>query len=173
MNNDELAKQLHEGQAKHTYFLMLMAASAIAFAVQKTTGRALQWSMIPLGLATLAWAISFFAGSRNRQYFLSNLYANAALLEIQTGEHPEIGAHPQKIEAATAGVMQAMQSNSKLCNFWFKLQFRMLIAGALLFVAWHITEMHALTKQEKAIPNKALEETSDSARSAESEAPQG
>jgi hypothetical protein len=136
-----LSKQLAEAQSKYTYFLLAVAASAIALVVQRTTGQSLNWNMIPIGLAVACWAGSFFSGCRNRAYFSSTLYANAAFLQIQDGTHPNVPSHPDAVKAASQGVREAAESNSSIANFWGHLQFRLLVLGAICFLVWHIIEM--------------------------------
>jgi len=136
-----LSKQLAETQSKYTYFLLAVAASAIALSVQRTTGLPLSSSVIPLGLAVACWAGSFFAGCRNRGYFSSTLYANAALLQVQDGTHPGVPRHPDAVAAAAEGVREAAEHNSSMANFWGHLQFRLLVLGAICFFVWHIIEM--------------------------------
>ena len=58
----EMHKQHRTGQDKYIYFLLAVAASGIAFSVEKTTGLKLNWSMLPLGAAVILWAISFYFG---------------------------------------------------------------------------------------------------------------
>ena len=113
-----LSKQLVEVQSKYTYFLLAVAASAIALAVQRTTGSPLTSNMMPLGLAVACWAGSFFAGCRNRAYFSSTLYANAALLQIKDSTHPVVPRHPDTVAAAAEGVRTAAEHNSSMANFW-------------------------------------------------------
>ncbi len=137
----EIAKQLHDAQAKYTYFILAVAASGIALAVQRTTGDALSWIHLPLGLAVLSWAASFFAGCRNRDYFSTTLFANLAGLQLEDGTHPETPSHPQARATAYEGVRQAAESNSASASFWGKMQFRLLVLGALFFLAWHVIEM--------------------------------
>ena len=136
-----LSKQLVEAQTKYIYFLLAVAASAIALAIQRTTGRALTLNMIPLGIAVLSWSGSFFAGCRNRAYFSSTLYANAALIKAQEGTHPDVPNPPDAIAAAVNGIREAAENNSSMANFWGHLQFRLLIFGAICFLVWHIIEM--------------------------------
>ena len=142
---NQLAQQLNDAHSKYTYFLLAIAASAVAFAVQKTTGRPLVWSMLPLGIAVLLWACSFLAGCRNRAYFCSTIYANLALLQLQDGTHTESPEGPQAVAAACKGVQSAAESNSSATNLWGKLQFRLLVLGAVFFLVWHVLEMGSRT----------------------------
>ena len=120
---------------------MAFAAAAVAYAIKLTSGSVLSFSMIPLGLAIFSWGISFFFGCRKLNYSHATLYSNALLLEIQRGIHPETGAHPQMIAAASEGIREALKSNNDKITFYGKWQFRFLIIGSLLFLTWHIIEM--------------------------------
>ena len=137
----QVAQQLHESQGKYIYFLLGIAAAAIALSVQRTTGSPLTWRMILLGLAVLSWAGSFFAGCRNRAYFNSGLYANVDFLQLQDGSHPQLPSHPDAVAGACEGVRRAAEQHSVSGSFWANLQFRLLVLGALLFLAWHVFEM--------------------------------
>jgi len=137
----DTAKQLREEQGKYTYFLLAAAASCIALAVQRTTGSVLAWSHLPLGLAVVCWAGSFWAGCYNRRYFSSTLYANVALLQLEDGSHPDQPDHPILVRAAMEGVMNAAEKSSTAANRWGQWQFRLLVSGALLFLLWHVLQM--------------------------------
>lgn len=138
-----ITEQLHEAQGKYVYFLLAVAASAIAFVVQKTEGKALTLDLIPLGVAVLLWAGSFTAGCFNRAYFGSTLFANINLLNLQDRTHPDLPPR-QYVEAACEGVREAAQKNSASASFWGRWQFRLLIAGAIFFLAWHVLQMAAI-----------------------------
>ena len=61
--SDENLRQLHDqlrtAQDKYTYFMLAAAASAVAFAVTRTDGLLLSWSMVPLGLAVTGQVPAF------------------------------------------------------------------------------------------------------------------
>lgn len=65
----ELRSQLHTTQSKYTYFLLFIAASAIALVIKTTENDILSLSFIPLFLALLLWGYSFYCGC---QYVISN-----------------------------------------------------------------------------------------------------
>jgi hypothetical protein len=136
-----LATQLAEAQSKYVYFLLAVTASAIALVVQRTTGHCLNWNILPLGVAVLCWAVSFFAGCRNRLYFNVHLITNAALLQVQDGTHPDVPNQPGAIVEATQGIKDAVEFNSSKAKLWADSQFNFLVAGAILFLTWHILEM--------------------------------
>jgi hypothetical protein len=146
-NNEifELYKQHQTNQDKYTYFLLATAAAAIAFAVQKTEGLLLSWWLLPVGVAIVSWGASFFFGCKNIIWVQTAIYANYNLLQLKRGVHPEQPPHPQLSEAAIQGVDSALASNVSNAKFYAIWQFRTLILGALLFIAWRVLEMARAT----------------------------
>jgi hypothetical protein len=133
-----LYHNLTQSQQKYTYFLLAAAAAGIGLAVRVTSDATLHWSLIPLAGAVLAWGVSFVQGCIHVMYTQSNMYANAELLHVQRGEHPEAGTHPQLVQAAADGIKAAMESNAKWSGWHAKGQFALLVFGAILFVGWHV-----------------------------------
>ncbi len=145
MTNDnirEVFRAHREAQNKYIYFLLAAAAAAIAFAVNKTSAVALARSQVPLALAVLSWGLSFFTGTRHLAYVSSTLYANADLLKVENGQHPEVGGDPQRMAAAGEGIRSAIEWNSERANRLAHWQFRFLVVGAVLYVAWHVLKMY-------------------------------
>ena len=141
----ELQKSHTAAQDKYTYFLFAAAGAAIGFAVQKTDGLSLSWWLLPVAAATISWALSFYCGCRNLHWVSAATSANYSLLQLRAGSHPQ-QPHPQLVEAATAGVMSALESNTKRAKVFGDWQFRLLILGAVFFIAWRILEMLRITK---------------------------
>lgn len=141
----EVYRALRESQSKYTYFLLAAAGAAIGFALTQTQNIGISCSQIPLGIAVILWGLSFYFGCRRLAYVNSTLYANSALLNIESGQHPEVGNHPQHMQAASEGVRQAIESNSEIANKLGHWQFRTLIAGAVFYVSWHVLEMYLRT----------------------------
>jgi hypothetical protein len=129
-------------QVRHTYFLLTAAGAGIALAMNQTHGVTLVWSQIPLGLAVSSWALSFFCGCRYVNYISSTLYANWDLLRVQVGEHPAVGRDPARAAAASEGIRLAIDDNSRKVSGFANWQFRFLIGGGVLYVAWHVLEMY-------------------------------
>jgi hypothetical protein len=102
--------------------------------------------MILLAIAVLCWIGSIASGLRNRAYVLSTLWGNINILQMQAGHDPEVGRNPQYIAAATAGGMSGLQKNVKKASLYWTLQFRLLLAGGVFFLAWHIVDMFAVAK---------------------------
>jgi len=136
----EVFKHLREGQDKYTYFMLTAAGGAVALAINQTQGAALKWPQVPLGAAVLCWGLSFFCGARHLTYVNSTLFANLALLRVESGNDPR-AQHPLEIQAAGLGIRDAIESNSNHASTYAKMQFRLLAGGALLYVVWHVLEM--------------------------------
>lgn len=136
-----LYKAHQTGKEKYTYFLLAAAGAAIGFAVQKTEGLKMSWWLLPVALATASWAASFFFGCKNLSWVQSSIYANFNLLQLKQGSHPEQPPHPELVAAALSGVTIALESNGKKAQFYGVWQFRLLVTGALLFIAWRVLEM--------------------------------
>lgn len=145
MNGDpevEVYRALRESQNRYTYFILAAAGGAIALAVNQTQTAELAWSQVPLAVAVLLWGLSFFFGCRHLAYVSSNLYANSALFQVARGEHPRAGSHPQMIAAATEGIRKAIDSNNEKATRYGRLQFWLLVAGAVAYLIWHVLEMY-------------------------------
>jgi hypothetical protein len=138
----ELYKQHATGQDKYTYFLLAAAASALAFAIQKTDGLMISWWLLPAAAAALSWSISFFFGCKNLIWVQTAVYANYNLLSLKRGVHPEQPPQPQLVQAAISGVEKALDSNVKNAQFYAQWQFRSLVLGGVFFLVWHITELY-------------------------------
>jgi hypothetical protein len=133
-----LHRQHREGQDKYTYFLLAVTASAVAFSVQKTEAAVITWSLIPMALAIISWGISFYFGCKNLIFVQIAISANYTILQLDAGVHP--GQPPQGVwlEAARRGTNEALTSNIQNAMYYATWQFRLLIAGAGLFLIWHI-----------------------------------
>lgn len=141
----EVYRAHREAQIRYVYFLLAAAWAAIGFAVNQTTGKTLAWSQIPLAGAALSWGLSFVCGIRHLQYGSAIMYANMDLLRVQSGQHPEVGAHPERIAAASEGIRKAIEDNNNRSNRLAHLQFTSLILGAVLYIGWHVLEMYLRT----------------------------
>ena len=133
----EIYKATREGQDKYTYFLLAGAGAAIAFAVTQSQTATLTWSKLPLALAVLSWAFSFYAGCRQLRDVTIVLQQNYDLLRIEEGLHPQFPNHPQVV----AIIEEAVRETADKSGRWGARQFRFLVAGAVFYVLWHVTEM--------------------------------
>jgi hypothetical protein len=141
----EIHRALRESQNKHTYFLLAVVGAAIALVINQTQSASLSWSQLPLAAAVLAWALSFLFGYRNRAYVSSGLHTNAALFNVNAGRHKLAGTNPEAIQVARETLNEIFEDQSSKANRFANLQFRFLVAGAILYVAWHVLEMYLRT----------------------------
>lgn len=147
--SDDRVKYLHEqattAQSKYSYFLLAGAAAAIALALKQTESAQLHWRQLPLALALICWALSFFFGCRFLAWVQATLHANITLLLVEQGEYPNLPAHPDLRRAAAEGVRSAAEANAEGANRNARRQFRWLVGGSISFIAWHLLEMIART----------------------------
>ena len=136
----ELHKQHRESQSKYTYFILAVAASAIAFAVQKTSGSTYTWFQLPLGGAITFWSLSFYYGCRNIDWVQTAVMANQSLLSLYDGVHPEQPETNEETKIAIAGTMKALMLNVETAKKCGDRQFNYLVIGAILFILWHLLD---------------------------------
>ena len=137
----QLSALIEQSRRKYDYFLMAFAGSCIALCVGRTTGVEPRWDMVLVGLGVLCWAFSILSGVWAIRYSQSCLETNMAVLQVQRGVHPKAGKHPQLIEAASEGLRSAYDYNQGKESFYSRGQLYMLIAGAALFLIWHVVDM--------------------------------
>ncbi|SYZ72970.1 conserved membrane hypothetical protein [Candidatus Zixiibacteriota bacterium] len=137
----ELYKQLGHEQNKYVYFMLAAAASAMGFAIQKTTGMRVAWALVPIGIAIVLWSISFYYGSLNRIATNAVLHANLDLLKLYGKVHERQPPTTQTTEIAIKSTEEKLSiENEKAARYGIR-QFRFLIAGGIAFLIWHIIEM--------------------------------
>lgn len=139
---NELWRQHRLGQDKYTYFLLAVSASAIAFAIQKTEGRAPALDLCVVGAAALCWGLSFYFGCKNLVWVQTALYTNFSLLQLQNGTHPKQPDSVDELFIAIEATRSATNSHVEKVRGYAIWQFRFLILGALLFIAWHVWSIY-------------------------------
>lgn len=139
---DEVLRHLHQqhssAQQQATYFLMAAAASAVAFAVQKSGDAILSMPLILLGLATILWGVSFYLGMRHLSYIQSATMSNYFLIQLHDGVHPKQPKSAEELQFATRVTGAAVERKTELaaqCGTW---QVRLFLIGSIFFVAWHV-----------------------------------
>lgn len=137
----ELFRQYRTHQQKYIYFLLAADVACVALSVKRTTSMPLQWAMIPLGLATICWMVSFWAGCRMLREHGSALLNNIQLIRVNKGTHPGAGTNPEAQRIGREKLEQFIERSGASAVLLGKAQFILLVAGALFYVAWHITEM--------------------------------
>lgn len=141
MSESELTHlhQLHcSSQEQACYFLLAAAASAVAFAVQKTGDATLSWQLMVLGVATALWGGSFFCGVKHLQFVQAALHSNYALLQLAKGVHPKQPSHLQEFQIATDVTREWVGRHSSKAGVYSTWQLRLLLIGSIFFLAWHV-----------------------------------
>jgi len=145
MANDEARSSLYKahqaGQEKYTYFLLAAAGAAVGFAVQKTEGMKLSWWLLPVAGAILSWGISFICGCKNIQWAHAAISSNATMLELYAGIHPRQPAYAEETAVAIDITRASLASSGRWADFHGKWQMRLLVLGAVFFIAWRVGEM--------------------------------
>jgi len=121
----ELKQKYAQAEEKYSYFLLAVAASAVAFAVQKTEAAKLTWTLFPMALAVIAWGASFYFGCRHLVFAQNTMISNYELLT-------------RKDKATIKSAQEDLYSDIKNANCSKELQFLTLILGAIFFLIWHI-----------------------------------
>ena len=124
----EVYRQFRTAQDKICYFLLAVAASAIALTIRRTETVIFSWYLIPLGLAVLSWMVSFYSGVMFLMYMASGLFANYK--RLVTGEEM---------------LNQVIGHNSERMKLFAKIQFLLLIIGVVFYIIWHLIEMYNRT----------------------------
>ncbi len=76
-------------------------------------------------------------------YIHTGLYANAGLVQLQTGTHPEsVSYSPPMVEAAIEGTRRAMEGSANKAAKFGNAQFYFLVVGGIFYFCWHILEMY-------------------------------
>lgn len=116
--------------SKHRYFLLGIAASAIAFAFHETADRALTPSLAVIGAAILAWAASFGCGLKanvlTQHAILLNRNVNRAESKREVPD-----SWVEKVRGALSSTMVSLKS-------YFNWQMYFLPIGAVLYLTGHI-----------------------------------
>jgi len=141
----EIFKVLREAHDKYTYFMLAAVGAAITVVLNRTQSAQLEWSQVPLAVAVVAWGLSFYFGTRRLHYGHLSLGMNAELLKVLAGEHPKVGPNQQMIQMARAALIEDMGRLASRATRSERLQFSLLMIGAMSYICWHILEMYLRT----------------------------
>ena len=126
----------HDALTRYTYFLNAACAAGIAISIQLTTGKPLSWSMLPLGIAVASWGAGFLFGVNVLISRLKIMNLNRQRIEVQSGAvaHTE----PTRYVDVCRDLMDQQGRRAFNSDKW---QLRLIVAGAVAFITWHILEM--------------------------------
>ena len=133
--------RLHvEGYSRFVYFLLGVAALAIAFAVHQTRGQALEWTHAPIGVAVTCWAASFACGLSGLGRRQNVLRGNLEMAKLQQGlAAPPVAS--ASIDMAAAALREAIETESGSVARRFRWQQYLLSAGPVSYLAGHVWAM--------------------------------
>ncbi len=124
---------------------MAIAASAIAFSIQKVENRIFEWSLLPLGFAILSWGISFYFGCKHILYKTSSLSINYELYRTADGRSNDIPNDPKFVNMKMEVLRSSFETNSKKASKYGNRQFKLVVLGGIFFILWSIIEMYLRT----------------------------
>jgi len=123
---------------KFDYFLLAAAGASIAYALNQAKGLALSWSQVCLGVAVLSWGLSFYFGCERLSFVRHSIWINIILNESLS----ETGLGPvEKMMIREEGEKAFSKVDAK-GGKRSRLQYRLVIFGALSYVAWQVNEMY-------------------------------
>jgi hypothetical protein len=132
---EELVSEHTKGQAQLVYFLLGLAASAIAFAVHETEGAALKDTPWPLGVAVALWAFSFVMGCFSVTARQRAIVTNLAFLDATKGLTQAV------VDEKLAGIKKTTQDDINRPFKFFDRQLWLMFAGALFYIGGHVMQM--------------------------------
>jgi len=135
--------RLRESQGKYAYFLLAVAASAIALVVKQTADKGFQSNQIPLAAAVLCYGASFVCGCLQIEWGLDRLRTDAAVQAFDEGTYT--GKLGLKRAMNTEVLREVAAAQTRRGDGFSRWQFRLLISGAVFYLAWHVLTMWART----------------------------
>ncbi len=137
----ELYKGHKDAEEKYVYFLLAAAGAAIGFAITQTQSAQIGYTKVILLGAVILWGLSFYCGCNHIWESVNILQRNYQILRIREGSHPQFPNDPRFVEAISAD----LETQSQKSGRHSARQFKFLIAGAVLYVCWHVSEMGCRT----------------------------
>jgi len=130
-------------QVRFVYFLLAGAAAAIGFGLTQAQGQALSIFHVPLGLALVSWGMSFWFGCRFARSSDVMIGLNLAMVRLKTGADPLVLRDPEQAAERLAYIDVEFDKRQRQGTYEARWQYRLLLAGALLFGGWRFLEMWA------------------------------
>jgi hypothetical protein len=140
-----------ETTAKYVYFLLSIAGAAIAYSVEVAADLKPSWILLLLGMALLAWGVSFYAGCKNLQFEMSiqNLLFHAqqdaesmqALQKQQLQLTEELSEVRKMYEETVGSHNMALSKHGESASKYIAMQFQFMLLGGAFFVIWRVVEM--------------------------------
>lgn len=129
--------RVYSAKQRHVYFLLSIAAAAIAFSLSQTHAIPIHPSQMPLALAIFAWAVSFFLGCRAERSHIRYTQAQVTFFrEFDTTENSD--------NETNAENQDRLHKQREKSEAQAQHQFITLLIGAALYITWHVFEMWQL-----------------------------
>lgn len=142
-NELEIYRQHITAQQKYTYFLLAAVGACVGFALTQTKDLPFDQSQLPLAIALLGWALSFWCGCVHLKAVQATLYTNMGLIRLQLGRDPNAGHHPELMAYGSQVISEIAEKHSSRSSMASSWQLRFFILGVIAYIYWHISEMVA------------------------------
>lgn len=147
MTDDELRINLfnshQESKDKYIYFLLSLDVACFGFSI--TQIKSFQWNeqAIPLLIALVMWAISFFSGFYNRKIDSGLRATNAHMIQMKSLEKVELTEILfNKYNSFKAKSEKEVKDKSKLNALLINLQILAFSLGIVSFFIWHLMKVY-------------------------------
>lgn len=134
-----------EMRQKYIYFILTATGACIGFAVTQSRDAHFTLIILPLGLAMISWAMSFFCGCRGLFWKPAALMQNIEAVKASAGTSEFAGSHATLQKIAYDTFHKSYNKAIRKFSLYMRLQFGLFIAGSILFLLWHVLEMWART----------------------------
>jgi hypothetical protein len=139
---NEIKKEHNYVTTKFCYYIIALCVAAIGFSIVQTSGQALDYSHIPLGIALLLWSISIFIGFAFVKSRLKFLYSNHLYLAILEGNIAEYNESKAQQDYAAGLAMKDISEINKKYKKHLYAQEILFYFGVISFIVWHVIEMY-------------------------------
>jgi len=129
----ESQSELDKLNSTFIQFIIAVNGALIAYAIKQIENVQLEYKLIPLGLAIISWAISFYFGITSFRKFLSGRIIGIIRKSISIPEEHKI-------------VTQSRDKLIKLSNDYNNKMYLFLYGGGVCYIIWQLIEMILRTK---------------------------
>lgn len=137
----ELYRIMHDSRQKYVYFLLAAVGACIGFSVTQTRDAQITCYEIPLGIAVVCWALSFFFGCRYLHKKSVSVGTNIELLRLRRGANPIAGSDLAAVAMGVEILEKDFGTTNSQVGFAYRWQFRLFLVAGAAFLVWHILGM--------------------------------
>ena len=130
-----------EMRQKYIYFILTATGACIGFAVTQSRDANFTLVTVLLGLAMLAWGMSFFFGCRSLFWKPAALMHNIEVDKVLAGTSQYASNNPELKKIAYEAFRNSYKRAINKFSWYMRLQFRLFIAGSVFFLVWHVLEI--------------------------------